>query len=101
MSVASLFDPIPPYQPASTTSISAAASMVGKTQTLRDRVLAELRARPLTDEGISVALNLNPSTARPRRIELVKMGLVYQVGTRVTFSGRNAALWSANKEARA
>ncbi len=94
-----LFDPQPPYQ-ATVTSIDAALSMVGKTATLREKVLTALKARPLTDEGIAMALNMNPSTARPRRIELERLGLIHQVGTATTISGRSAALWSAT-EARA
>jgi hypothetical protein len=50
----------------------------------------------LTDEEISLRLGLNPSTARPRRIELVEAGKVRDSGrTRRTVSGRAAVVWIA------
>jgi len=87
----SLFD-LPAYQD-TLTSILAAESMVGKTARLRDLVLDALRAQPMTDEQIAERLELAPNTARPRRIELTKDGLVVQVGETKTKSGRRAILW--------
>ena len=64
---------------------------------LQRRVLEFLQARPegATDEQIASGLGLNPSTARPRRIELQRRGLVVEAGTRKTASGRNAITWRA------
>jgi hypothetical protein len=62
---------------------------------MRGRVLELLReCGPLTDEEMQVRLEMNPSTQRPRRIELVGMGLVVDSGTtRKTRSGRSAVAW--------
>jgi DNA-binding IclR family transcriptional regulator len=50
----------------------------------------------MTDEEIQRALKLNPSTERPRRIELVQAGKVRDSGrTRKTASGRAATVWAA------
>jgi len=47
-----------------------------------------------TDEEIQRMLKLNPSTQRPRRIELVQAGKVRDSGrTRKTKSGRAATVW--------
>jgi hypothetical protein len=89
----SIFD-VPPYQAHSRESRQAAESMSGKTSTLRDQVLQALRIRPMTDEELSTALALNPSTCRPRRIELVQRGQVKSVGTVKGASGRSMNVWS-------
>jgi predicted ArsR family transcriptional regulator len=64
---------------------------------LKMKVLALIREHPeaLTDELIALKLDLNPSTARPRRIELAEMGLIESHGTAPTTSGRKAQLWRA------
>ena len=50
----------------------------------------------MTDEEMQEHLFLNPSTQRPRRIELVQAGLVKDSGrTRRTRSGRQAVVWVA------
>lgn len=49
-----------------------------------------------TDEELQTALELNPSTERPRRIELVNSGRARDSGrTRPTKSGRQAVVWVA------
>lgn len=84
---------VPPHQPTKT-SRDAAISMSGKTHGLRKDVYTLLLARgPMTDEAIAVALHLNPSTARPRRIELTRDGVVVKVGVGTNLSGRKATLW--------
>lgn len=83
----------PPAQAHSPTSVAAAESIKPHVPSMRDRVLAYLAIAPATDEQIATALQLNPSTVRPRRIELVKAGLVGPVGTRLTKSGRWAQTW--------
>lgn len=68
-------------------------------QSLRDRVQRFIGLqgdRGVTDEEIVLALDIDPSTARPRRIELVAAGQVIDSGrTRETRSGRQATVWVA------
>ena len=62
---------------------------------MQRRVLELLAATPdgLTDEEQQTRLGMNPSTQRPRRIELARRGLVVEAGTRRTASGRIATVW--------
>ena len=99
MSLATLFDPMPPYQPHSLTSIEAARSVIGRTSGPREAIYGLLRRFQLTDEQIAERLNLNPSTERPRRIELAKAGRIKPVGEALTVSGRKAVVWAATEEA--
>jgi transcription initiation factor IIE alpha subunit len=88
-----------PYQPHSATSRAAAGRMIPKAGTDREAVLALLVRKPagLTDEEIQHALGINPSTQRPRRIELVRDGKVRDSGrVRKTTSGRDAAVWEVS-----
>lgn len=78
-------------------SQDAAAAIHEKAPSLRDKVYELLRHEALTDEMIAARLDMNPNTARPRRIELHNMGLIEQVGTALTVSKRTAALWRATK----
>jgi len=49
-----------------------------------------------TDEEIQTGLDMNPSTERPRRVELVEQGLLVDSGrTRLTRSRRSAVVWVA------
>ena len=87
--------PMPPSQPVET-SRAAARSIQRLAPTLRHQVFEFLRGRPqgATDEEIQLALNLNPSTERPRRIELQRTGMVRDSGRkRRTTSGRLATVW--------
>jgi hypothetical protein len=91
-----LFAPRPPSARGSVTSAAAADSLDGDTlNAMQRRVLVYIagRADGATDEEIATALSLNPSTARPRRIELARRGLIVKCGTRRTTSRRLAALW--------
>jgi hypothetical protein len=66
--------------------------------TQRWRVLDELRRYPsgLTDHELQEYLQMNPSTERPRRIELCEMQLVRATNElRPTPSGRLAIVWAA------
>ena len=91
--------PDPPYQAHSPTS-QAAAEAVADAGTKRQMVLDLLAAGDgLTDEECQLALSMNPSTQRPRRVELVEMGLVRDSGrTRPTHSGREAVVWAVATE---
>ncbi len=86
----------------SVTSAEAADSLDAKRlNALQRSVLEVLRQEPagLTDEEIAGRLNMNPSTARPRRIELARRGLIVEAGTRRTRSRRKAVVWQiARKE---
>ena len=80
----------------SITSAQAADWLDAKTlNALQRRVLEFVRDRPdgATDEEIAAGLGLNPSTARPRRIELARRGLIVEAGVRKTASRRNATAW--------
>lgn len=80
----------------SITSAQAADSLDAKTlNALQRKVLEFVRARPegVTDEQIADGLGLNPSTARPRRIELARRGLIVEAGVMKTAAKRNATAW--------
>lgn len=79
------------------TSLDAFDQIADTAPTLRERVHAAITlAGPegLTDEEMQNTLNLNPSTQRPRRGELVALNKVKDSGrTRETASGRKAIVW--------
>jgi hypothetical protein len=78
----------------SPTSAAAADAMEPDTlNALQRRVYEFVSSRPSTDEEIADRLEMNPSTVRPRRVELVRRGLIAADGTRATRSGRQAAVW--------
>lgn len=87
----------PPAQRHSETSVAAAEAVAPLAKTYRAmvcEVIREAGAAGMTDEEIIDATGLPPSTARPRRIELVGLGMVRDSGTtRKTRSGRKAAVW--------
>ena len=91
-----------PAQRHSPTSIEAADVIAPKAGTLRRAVfdfLLGCGALGATDEDMQQGLDLNPSTQRPRRIELVRAGSVLDSGrTRPTASGRQAVVWVANTD---
>lgn len=88
-----------PYQRHSDTSMAAAVGIEPNAMTLLRDVLLALRSwrqEGATDQEIQDALSMDPSTERPRRVELVKRGLVKDSGrTRLTRSGRKATVWVA------
>lgn len=92
-----------PYQRHSRSSRAAARSIEPAAGTCQARVLAEVRLFPkfgLTDEEIQSRLGMSSSTERPRRVELVRLGLVRDSGfMRPTTSGRLAVLWIATEKA--
>jgi hypothetical protein len=91
-----LFTQRAPSARGSVTSAQAADSLGPATlNAMQRRVLELLRENPhgLTDEEQQHALAMNPSTQRPRRIELARRGLVVEAGTRRTASGRMATVW--------
>jgi hypothetical protein len=91
-----LFTKRAPAARGSITSAQAADSLGPKTlNAMQRRVLELLAATPdgLTDEEMQRRLEMNPSTQRPRRIELARRCLIVTAGTRKTSSGRNADVW--------
>ena len=87
----------------SATSAQAADSLTPATlNAMQRRVLELLAATPegLTDEEMQRLLRMNPSTQRPRRIELMGKGLVQSCGTRRTTSGRMAVVWQTTAASR-
>jgi transcription initiation factor IIE alpha subunit len=91
-----LFTQRAPAARGSITSAQAADSLGSKTlNAMQRRVLELLQATPegLTDEEMQRRLGMNPSTQRPRRIELARRGLIATGGTRKTTSGRKADVW--------
>jgi hypothetical protein len=94
-----LFDD-PPAQASSPTSVAAADAIAPVAATLRRLVyeaIAAAGADGLTDEEMLAAVGLQPSSGRPRRIELVRAGLVVDSGrTRMTKSNRKAVVWTTN-----
>lgn len=93
------FTPDPPHQPHSDTSRAAAEAIAPRAATLRRLVLEWLQSQGEqggTDEEGRLALGLTVSTCVPRRVELMKAGLVRDSGrTRPTRSGRQATVWIA------
>lgn len=90
--------PYRPYQSHSITSAAAAGSIARELAiTLRERVYQYIRSRgPLgaTDDEIQVALQMEGSTERPRRVELHNAGRIINSGNkRETRSGRRAVVW--------
>ena len=85
-----------PAVQSSRTSMAAADAIGASLNALQRSVVSFLRTRGdhgATDEEIATGLQMNPSTARPRRIELVRRGLVVEAGTRKAASGRFATAW--------
>ncbi len=83
------------YQGHSTTSERAAQQIAGGADSLRRKVLAIIqRQGPISDDDGMMCTGMNPSTYRPRRIELCKLGLVRDSGLQgKTRSGRACTLW--------
>ena len=81
------------------TSHEAAEKIAEPAGTLRARVLSFIEYwGGATDEEIQLGLKMNPSTERPRRVELVERGLVEDSGeTRPTRSGRKATVWRSTR----
>lgn len=60
------------------------------------RVLTDAGAAGLTDEEMQERLVMDPSSQRPRRVELVNAGLVVDSGRkRQTSARRQATVWTA------
>jgi hypothetical protein len=79
--------------------MDAAISIQSRRETLREQVYNHIYnhgTHGATDEEVQDQLNMNPSTQRPRRVELVRAGFVVDSGfTRRTTSNRQATVWVA------
>jgi predicted ArsR family transcriptional regulator len=71
------------------------AAVIARPQpgTARHRILIRLAERPSTDPELADELGMNPSTVRPRRVELVLAGLVEAAGAR-----RRCTIWQVTTE---
>ena len=84
-----------PFVAGSATSYAAAARIARDAPKLRERVFAYIEAHgPVTDEQIANGTALNPSTARPRRLELYRAGRITLAGYSHTAAGRKAKAWA-------
>lgn len=85
------------------TQRQAAVAAYPNTGTARRRVLDFIaHSAGATDEQIQEGLRMNPSTQRPRRVELVEGGWIEDSGrTRRTRSGTAAAVWVLTARGRA
>lgn len=84
-----------PHQKHSPTSLQAALDFEGRALAARHRVFLAIQALgEATDEEVQNLLHMNPNTQRPRRVELVRAGLVEDSGrTRQTKSETKAVIW--------
>ena len=87
------------------TSVLSGQQILDAMPELRRQVFAFIRVqggRGATDDEMQAAMGLNPSTQRPRRIELERQGFIRQDPegrTRETRSGRQAVVWVMVPEA--
>jgi predicted ArsR family transcriptional regulator len=87
-----LFDA--PFVRGSQTSREAAEFITPKFPSLQVRVLEYIKMHgPCTDRAIIDGLELEPNSVRPRRIELMHLGVIRQESTVRQTNGRNAATW--------
>ena len=85
-----------PFVRGSATSEAAAKSVESRTARGRQQILKLLLENPegMTDEELGWAMSANGSFVRPRRIELQKLGLIFNsLTTKPTHSGRAACVW--------
>jgi hypothetical protein len=99
-----IWDAPAPAQVHSEPSRSAAVKIEPLAKSLRAAVLGFIRARAdvgATDDEIQRGLGMEGSTQRPRRVELVRAGLVREAAAkRQTKAGRSATVWVAVEVAR-
>ncbi len=103
MSQGNLFDApnvygeLAPAQRHSQTSLDAAESITPALNALQKELLAYfvvMGKGGATDEEAANDLGWNPSTLRPRRVELHRAGLIKDSGSRRnTMAGRKAVIW--------
>lgn len=85
-----------PFQAHSETSRQAAVRGAAAAESLRQKVYDYLLLwGPSTDKEIQEGLHMDGSTQRPRRIELMRAGLVAERCRRMQPNGRKATVWEA------
>lgn len=93
----SLFPYVPHVHGSDTSKAAAQAMPDASAASLREHVYRYIKrqgAHGATDHEIQVALQLEGSTQRPRRVELVQQKRITDSGERrETPSGRKAAVW--------
>ncbi len=81
------------------TSVAAGRRIRLPAKTFRGRVLDALRDGPKTDDELCVATGLRDNSVRPRRVELVREGLVEDSGdVRPTRTGHDAIIWRLREQ---
>jgi transcription initiation factor IIE alpha subunit len=84
------------HSPESREAALQAAPSAGSKRAAVLRFLASRGLHGATDDEMQLGLGMNPSTQRPRRIELYEGGHVAKLtNTRETRTGRQAAVWAA------
>ena len=88
------FDEAPAQQHSPTSVAAAAGQPKAKREIDRDRILNALdKHGPMTDEQLVASTGIGANTLRPRRVELVRDGLVVAVGEGRTAGGNRAVTW--------
>ncbi len=78
------------------TSVAAAYKALGRSGTCRRRIMYALNMSAMTDEEMQFHLRMSPNTQRPRRLELVRMGMVVATELRRRgMSGASSIVWQA------
>ena len=78
------------------TAKAAAEAIAPKETTIRERVLAALKAKPGTPEQIASRIGETVMNVRPRCSQLAALGLIEDSGDRGTaMGGRRAIVWKA------
>jgi hypothetical protein len=91
-------DEYPAAQRHSATSIAAAEQIKPKVLTLRELVYLCIRdSGPVTDAEIQELLEMDGSTERPRRVELLRAGRIYSPGEAYNANGRRAQTWMVTR----
>lgn len=85
------------YQKSSPTSREAAFFAEDFSGSAREQVFLQIvKSGGATDEEVQSAIRMNPSTQRPRRVELVELGLIKDSKyVRKTSAGLDAVIWIA------
>ena len=88
--------PAVPGAKARDTSHAAAEGMAAKAESLRDRVLAEIRRKAQTPEQVALQLAVPLMNVRPRCSELARLGLIEDSRVRrEAIGGLQAIVWKA------
>ena len=88
------FDDAPAQQHSPTSVAAAAIQPKAKKESDKRTIINALEENgPMTDEQLVACTGIGANTLRPRRVELVRAGLVKAVGEGRTTSGHRATAW--------